>query len=220
MRSTDHTPSLLDDKHHASGHDNLHRAAHYVGDQLAQFQPRMLLVRALLAPLPNFMGGHVRAAVLRAVGFDIGGHSGFQGTPRIYGRGNICKLLKIGSYTWINISCHLDLSASITIGNRVGIGPEVMIMTGTHEMGPEHERVGRYIAHPVTIGDGVWIGARCTIMPGVTIGRGSVISAGTVVTRDVPPNTVLSGTQRMPFDKWVAFTKNGTHGTPAAGAGS
>ncbi|NTV99694.1 MAG: acyltransferase [Oscillochloris sp.] len=141
------------------------------------------------------------------IGFRIGKRTGFYGMPRLFGRGNIRKHLTIGAGCWINIGCHFDLSAPIVIGNGVGIGPEVMIMTGTHEIGKETNRAGKYIALPITIGDGVWIGARCTILPGVTIGKGAVISTGSTVNRDIPPNTILNGTQGMPIEKWMALTK-------------
>lgn len=198
-------------------HKKMRKIVHYIGDQIAQINLRVFLANVLLAPVPRFVGGHVRAVILRAVGFHIGRRSGFYGPPRIFGRGDISRLLKIGDYCWFNLDCHLDLSAPITIGNHVGIGPEVMILTGTHELGSEEDRVGKYIAMPVTIEDGVWIGARCTILPGVTIGRGAVIAAGTVVNRSVPPNMVVSGTQRMPINKWMALVQNGNQTASPAG---
>lgn len=183
------------------------RMVAYIGDQILQLQPKVLLARIVLSPLPRFTFGQVRAAVLRMVGFEIGRKSGFYGMPRIFGRGDLSHRLKIGERCWVNIDCHFDLSETITIGDGVGIGPEVMIMTGTHEMGDEDNRTGDYTALPVIIGDGVWLGARSTVMPGVTIGKGSVISAGAVVSRDVPPNTIMLGAQGMPIEKWLALTK-------------
>lgn len=194
------------------------RLLNYIGDQLAQLQPAILLTRILLSPLPRFTFGHVRAAMLKMIGFRIGKRSGFYGTPRIFGRGDLTKRLTIGEGCWINIGCHFDLSESIVIGDNVGIGPEVMIMTGTHEMGPDSCRAGRYIALPVTISEGAWVGARCIIMPGVTIGKGAVISAGTVVSRDVPPNTIMIGTQGMPIEKWLALTRQGPANRASPGA--
>lgn len=188
----------------------LQRTVAYVRDQISQVHPTLIVARILLLPLPRFTFGQVRAAVLRSIGFKIGSKSGFYDMPKIFGRGAFQKQLQVGRACWINIGCHFDLSAPIVIGNGVGIGPEVMLMTGTHEMGPENNRTGHYIALPVTIDDGVWIGARCTIMPGVTIGKGSVIATGTTVTRDVPPNTILNGTRGMPIEKWLALTKLGT----------
>ncbi|WP_129628136.1 acyltransferase [Candidatus Oscillochloris fontis] len=183
------------------------RMAHYLHDQFSQIQPRVILARMVLAPIPRFTFGQVRAAVLRGLGFKIGHTAGFYGMPRIYGRGKITQRLTIGEHSWININCHLDLSQSITIGNGVGIGPEVMIMTGTHAVGPETGRAGEYDSFPVVIEDGAWIGARATIMPGVRIGKGAVISAGEVVYRDIPANTIQVRGQGMAIEKWQALAK-------------
>jgi acetyltransferase-like isoleucine patch superfamily enzyme len=55
---------------------------------------------------------------------------------------------------------------------------------------------------PIVIDDGVWLAARCTIMPGVTIGAGAVIGASVVVSVDVPPNTLVMGAQKVSIAKW------------------
>ncbi|NTU65300.1 MAG: hypothetical protein HGB05_18340 [Chloroflexi bacterium] len=55
------------------------------------------------------------------------------------------------------------------------------------------QRAGATFSAPVTIQDGTWLGARCIVLPGVTVGRGSVVGAGSVVTKDVPPNTLVGG---------------------------
>lgn len=198
----------------AEGRSLFQRLPAYLLDQVLQIQPKIVLARMLLACLPRFTFGQIRTAVLRKVGFEIGKKTGFYGMPRIFGRGELAGRLKIGECCWINIDCHLDLSETITIGDNVGIGPGVMIMTGTHEMGTEQCRTGAYESFPVTIEDGVWLGARSTIMPGVTIGKGAVISAGAIVSRDVPANTIILGAtmQGMPIEKWQKLTKQGGPG--------
>ena len=55
---------------------------------------------------------------------------------------------------------------------------------------------------PIVVGDGAWIGARCTILPGVTIGAGAVIGANMVIESDVPPHTLLMGKQKISLAKW------------------
>jgi maltose O-acetyltransferase len=69
-----------------------------------------------------------------------------------------------------------------------------MILTTSHKLGPSAHRAGKHDLLPVEIGDGAWIGARATILPGVTIGRGAVVSAGSVVNKNVPPNSIVAGT--------------------------
>jgi acetyltransferase-like isoleucine patch superfamily enzyme len=87
----------------------------------------------------------------------------------------------------------LDLGAEIFIGDRVYIGHEVMILTSSHKLGPSFHRAGIDNLLPVRIGDGAWICARATLLPGVTVGAGAVVSAGAVVNKDVPPNSIVSG---------------------------
>lgn len=192
---------------HHSTRNQIQRIADYLKDQRAHVHGKMLVACALCAPLPKYVGAELRAAALRAAGFAIGCNSGFFGMPSIYGRGDYYRRLKVGCDCWINIGCHLELSAPVTIGDHVSFGPNVMILTGTHAIGPERRRAADFNALPVIIGEGVWLGAHCTIMPGVTVGNGSVVSAGAVVNRDVPPNTIITGTQGMPLEKWMALTR-------------
>ncbi|QOI62385.1 hypothetical protein IG195_12470 [Arthrobacter sp. TES] len=81
----------------------------------------------------------------------------------------------------------------VTVGISVAIGPFVRIVTDNHEVGTPHRRAGKSHSLPVTIGNGVWIGASVTILGGVTVGDGSIIGAGSLVKDDVPPNTVVAG---------------------------
>ena len=73
------------------------------------------------------------------------------------------------------------------------IGPGTLITTVGHPLSPMKRRNHAGIAQPVKIGDDVWIGGNCTILPGVTIGNNVVIAAGAVVTKDVPDNCVVCG---------------------------
>jgi acetyltransferase-like isoleucine patch superfamily enzyme len=84
-------------------------------------------------------------------------------------------------------------SALVTIGSRVLIAPNVTIVTERHGVEVQSRRDGIVYAQPVTIGDDCWIGVNATILPGVTIGKGSVIGAGAVVTRDIPPFSLAWG---------------------------
>lgn len=97
--------------------------------------------------------------------------------------------LKIGS-GYMNYDCVITCSNSITIGEDVGISERVMIRdTNDHEI----LRDGYKISAPVVIGNHVWIGIGAIILSGVSIGDGSVVAAGAVVNRDVPPNTLVGG---------------------------
>jgi maltose O-acetyltransferase len=185
-----------------------------VQEEIGDFKPRLLLGQLLMSLIPLRMGCRLRAWILRGLGFKIGHGVLFLGPPRLIGSGNIFARINIGKNCNFNIGCTLDLEANITIGSKVSFGHEVLVITSTHEVGPEQHRSGRLISQDVSIEDGCWLGSRAVVLPGVTIGRGSIIAAGTVVNRDVPPNTVVSGAQRMPVEKWLRFTKNSNQ--PAA----
>lgn len=80
----------------------------------------------------------------------------------------------------------------VDIGNNVKFGPNVMMSTATHPIDPVERRTVEY-ALPIRIGDDVWLGGNVSVLPGVTIGDGSVIGAGSVVTRDIPAGVVAVG---------------------------
>ena len=97
------------------------------------------------------------------------------------------KLILGGGY--INANCRIRSAESITIGKDVAIGTDVTILDSDH-----HSICGKPIAAaPVVIGDHVWIGTHVTILKGVTIGEGSIIAAGALVTKSVPPNSMVAG---------------------------
>jgi maltose O-acetyltransferase len=96
----------------------------------------------------------------------------------------------IGKGTVINHGCLLYTTGGLVIGQHVSISSGVWLMTGSHDMN-DPDFIDLY--KPIVIGDRAWIGARATILGDVTIGEGSVVMAGAVVTRDVPPYAVVGG---------------------------
>jgi maltose O-acetyltransferase len=101
--------------------------------------------------------------------------------------------IAIGDRTFINYDCLLLDCNRITIGDEVQIAPGVHIYTATHPIDAKARRSGIESALPVVIGDGVWLGGRAVVCPGVTIGANTVVGAGSVVTRDLPANAVAVG---------------------------
>lgn len=103
--------------------------------------------------------------------------------------------LNIGDYTFIGRGTEIEVSQSVTIGKHCLIAPNVFITDHNHDTRrqgiPMFEQ--RCLSAPVTIGHNVWIGANSVILPGVTLGDGAVVGAGSVVTKDVPPNTIVGG---------------------------
>ncbi|MBR2927395.1 MAG: acyltransferase [Clostridia bacterium] len=102
--------------------------------------------------------------------------------------------LSIGDNSGVGIRC--EVNGPVTIGANVMMGPEVVIYTQTHKYDrtdiPMCEQ-GSTEPSEVVIEDDVWLGRRAIIMPGVRIGKGSIIGAGAVVTKDVPPYSVVGG---------------------------
>jgi maltose O-acetyltransferase len=99
----------------------------------------------------------------------------------------------IGAHSFVNVGCVILDVARVTIGERCQIGPNVQLLTPTHPLDPEPRSEGWEAAEPITIGDNVWLGAGVIVCPGVTIGRDTVVGAGAVVTRDLPPRVIAVG---------------------------
>lgn len=102
--------------------------------------------------------------------------------------------ISIGTGTFVNYDCVFLDAAPITIGAHGQIAPRVQIVTATHPVDSEARRLGWEYAEPVAIGANVWLGAGAIVCPGVTIGDDTVVGAGAVVTRDLPPAVVAVGT--------------------------
>lgn len=81
----------------------------------------------------------------------------------------------------------------VHIGDYCMIGPNTLITTVNHPLTPKERRMKMAQGKPVTIGNDVWIGGNCTILPGVTIGNNVVVAAGAVVSHDIPDNSLVAG---------------------------
>lgn len=103
--------------------------------------------------------------------------------------------ISIGRNVWINRGCEfygsmMSGNAQISIGNNCALGPRVRILSATHDY---HYLDLPDTAASVLLGDHVWIGAGATILPGVSIGNGAIVAAGSVVTKDVEAFTIVGG---------------------------
>ena len=107
--------------------------------------------------------------------------------------------LKDCVYANFGLTCVDD--ANIYVGNHVMFGPHVTLTTANHPIAPELREKGLQYAKDIVIEDNVWIGANVTVLPGVTIGKNSVIGAGSVVTKDIEADTVAMGIPCRPVRK-------------------
>lgn len=104
----------------------------------------------------------------------------------------------IGNHVFINFNFTLLDCAPVTIGDHVFIGPNVQVYTAHHPLDAQTRNQHIGYAEPVEIGSNVWIGGNCVILPGVKIGDGAVIGAGSVVTKDIPKDTLAVGNPCRP----------------------
>lgn len=148
--------------------------------------------------LPDLVGNRVRTALFRLAGVRIGRGTVIGGRLAIAGAPGAHRRISIGERGWINADCYLDASNQILIGDDVALAQQVLILTQTHEIGHRTRRAAVLRTAPVVVGDGCWIGARATLLPGVTIGAGSIVAAGAVVNRDVAPDTLVAGVPARP----------------------
>lgn len=118
----------------------------------------------------------------------------------------------IGDNVIIGMNCTFIDNNSISIGNQVMIASGVQLCTATHPLKSKDRIIANWStsmqrnwyhtsAKPIRIGDGVWIGANVTVLPGVTIGDHSTIAAGSVVNKDIPPHTLAMGVPCKPVKK-------------------
>ena len=101
------------------------------------------------------------------------------------------KNIKIGKNVFINSGCRFQDQGGITIGDGSLVGHNVVLATINHDLNPNNR--GSMFLAPIELKKNTWIGSQATILSGITIGENSVVAAGSVVTKDVPANTVVAG---------------------------
>jgi len=107
--------------------------------------------------------------------------------------------VRVGDDVAMAAYVHIWGSGGVTIGDRVMIGTHTSITSLSHDHTQEKMRF-TLVALPVTIGDDVWIGSNCVVLPGIHLGQGSVVGAGSVVAKDVPPFSIVAGVPAQVID--------------------
>ena len=130
----------------------------------------------------------VRAFFSELIGKKV--DDGFLLTPPFYTTGGVD--ISVGRNVFVNQNCTFYDLGGLAIGDEVMIGPNVSIITSGHPLEPSQRRAF-VVAKPIVIERNAWIAAGATIIGGVTVGENSVVAAGSVVTKDVPPNTLVGG---------------------------
>ena len=163
------------------------------------FRPRLILGSLCAKLLPDMTLCLLRRSFYKLAGCKISNAVTILGRMTLLGSGDIASKLQIGEGSIIAQGVHLGLDGEIKIGKNVSISPYVKIYTATHNLGYGSRRMGFGVkSKPVTIEDGVWVGIDSLILPGVTLGQGCVVSAGSVVTSNVPANTMVAGNPSTP----------------------
>jgi maltose O-acetyltransferase len=156
------------------------------------FDPAKVMANLLTVVMPRFAFGRTRSVLLRAAGVQVGTHTLIMGPVHLTGEADASKLT-IGDHVMISGPLYVDLGASVEVGDRVHLGHDVMLLTQTHKIGGPNERCGERESAPIRIEAGAWLASRVTVLPGVTIGKGSVVAAGAVVAENVPANVLVGG---------------------------
>lgn len=147
----------------------------------------ILDIELLIIRITGFIPCHfIRSLIYKAAGVKIGPKSYIHMGAQFFYPANV----KIGEGTIIGQNVFLDGRDKLTIGDHVDITSEVMIYNSEHDINSEDFHA---VCASVEIGDYVFIGPRAIIMPGVKVGRGAVVAAGAVVTRDILEYTIVGG---------------------------
>jgi acetyltransferase-like isoleucine patch superfamily enzyme len=149
---------------------------------------RAMAIAAALNRLTYDDADQVRALFGELVGQPV--DASFSLIPPFYTESGVH--IRVGRNVFVNQNCTFYDLGGIDIGDEVMIGPNVSLITSGHPLEPSRRRDG-VVARPIVIARNVWIAAGATIIGGVTIGENSVVAAGAVVTRDVPPDTLVGG---------------------------
>lgn len=149
---------------------------------------RAMAITPLLNRLTFEDADEIRAVFSDLIGTRV--DDSFSLIPPFYTTGG--ENIRVGRNVFINQNCTLYDLGGIDIADDVMIGPNVSLLTSSHPIAPA-ERRAYVIAKPIVIQRNAWIAAGVTIIGGVTIGENSVVAAGSVVTHDVPPNSLVGG---------------------------
>ncbi len=149
---------------------------------------RAMAITSKLNRLTYDDANEIRALFSELIGKKV--DESFLLIPPFYATGG--DEIRVGRNVFVNQNCTFYDLGGLDIADDVMIGPNVSIITSGHPLEPSQRRTST-IGRPIVIEKNVWIAAGATIVGGVTVGQNSVVAAGSVVTKDVPPNSLVGG---------------------------
>lgn len=152
---------------------------------------RRYLANAITGVLPPTRLYRLKVAIWRAAGVDAARSARLVSSVRIWTSGPV----SIGADTFLGHDVMIvGGDAPVQIGARCDLAPRVLLVTGTHLDGGPERAAGPGVSHPISINNGVWIGAASTVLGGVQIGEGAVIGAGSLVNKTIDKQVIAAGT--------------------------
>ncbi len=129
----------------------------------------------------------VKRKLMISLGYEIGEGTKIVGPIECYAK------LRIGKNCWIGKNLIVNGNGTVVIGDNCDIAPEVTFLTGGHQIGDKQRRAGLGESYTITVGDGVWIGGRSTLLNNISVGNGAVIAACACVNKSVNENELVGG---------------------------
>lgn len=129
----------------------------------------------------------IKCGLLRFAGYKIGKD------VKVVAPLNITGELQVGDGVWIGRNFSIDGNGTVIIGDCCDIAPNVQFYTGSHDIGVSEHRAGKGFNDTISIGNGCWCCAASKFLPGISVGEGSVVAAGAVVTKSFDDNLMIGG---------------------------
>ena len=151
---------------------------------------RQSIVNNVVQLLPPTRAYKLKVRLWRWAGVSIAADARLVSSVRIWTSGTVF----IGEDTFMGHEVMVvGGGAPVVIGARCDIAPRVIFVAGSHLDGGEERAAGEGVSHPISVGDGVWIGTGTTVLGNVEIGDGAIIGAGSLVNKAVPPRVIAGG---------------------------
>ncbi len=140
-----------------------------------------------------FCGTHSYALKRKLLNSCFGIHIG-KGTKIVcpFTAGN-CSSITVGVNCWVGAGCRVYGDGRVTVGDNCDLAPDVAFITGSHEIGSADRRAGKGVLFDITVEDGCWLGARCSVIGNTIVHYASVVGASALVNKSVEANGIVAG---------------------------